>query len=91
VKHIATGLVFRVWCGLLALLALTVGTSFIPLGGINLALNLGIAGAKAAIVLIYFMHLGRGQRSTKLAAAAGVVWLLVLMVLSLSDFLWRGN
>jgi cytochrome c oxidase subunit IV len=74
---------------LLSLLALTVGTSFIRMGGWNLVTNLVIAGAKACIVLVWFMRIGRSGVSTRFAAAAGVAWLMLLFGLALTDFLWR--
>ncbi len=78
------------WAALVALLALTVATSFLRLGFVNLVLNLGIAIAKAAIVLIFFMRLGRESRAAQLAAGAGVLWLMLLVGLSLADFARRN-
>ena len=48
------------WLALLALLALTTASAFVPLRGFNVVVNLGIALAKAALVVIVFMHLRRG-------------------------------
>ena len=79
----------RVWLSLLVLLALTVGSSFLRLGSLNLVLNLAIAALKAALVLVFFMRIGRSARSVQLAAAAGLVWLAMLASLSLTDFLYR--
>ena len=70
------------WLGLMLLLALTVGSSFIPLGVGNSVVNLAIAVAKATIVLAVFMELRRGEPLLHLAAAAVGFWLLILFVLS---------
>ena len=88
-KPLMIGLHLRAGAALLALLALTVGSSFIGMAQWNLVTNLVIAAAKAAIVLVWFMRIGRSGISTRLAAAAGVAWLLVLIGLSMTDFLWR--
>jgi cytochrome c oxidase subunit IV len=79
-----------VWAALLALLVLTVASSFVHLGGWNAAVNVIIAGAKAALVAVFFMHLRERPALVRLAAVLGVVWLMILIGLSLSDFLTRG-
>ena len=43
-----------VWAALLALLVLTVASSFVHLHGWNAAANLAIAGAKALLVATFF-------------------------------------
>jgi cytochrome c oxidase subunit IV len=82
-RHLRAGAI------LLAFLTLTVGTSFISMGHWNLVVNLIIAAAKAGIVLVWFMCLGRSGASTRFAAAAGIVWLLLLFGLAMTDFAWR--
>ncbi|MEI9421168.1 cytochrome C oxidase subunit IV family protein [Mesorhizobium sp. Cs1299R1N1] len=71
------------YLGLLALLALTVGSSFLDLGGLNSALNLAIAAAKAAIIATLFMHLTSEGILPRLAVAATGLWLAVLFGLTL--------
>ena len=58
-----------VWLALMALLALTAGSSFVPLGTFNVVVNFTIAAIKAALVLVFFMHVARG--------GAAVAWLPV--------------
>jgi cytochrome c oxidase subunit 4 len=77
------------WVALMALFALTLGSSFVPLHGFNTAVNIGIGIAKAALVAIIFMRLRVSAALVRLVAAAGVVWLLILIGLSLTDFLSR--
>jgi cytochrome c oxidase subunit 4 len=77
------------WVALLALLALTTGSAFIPLHAFNLAANLVIALVKALLVVFMFMHVRRGAPMIRVAAAAGVFWLLLLVTLSLLDFVRR--
>ena len=78
-----------VWVGLLTLLALTLGSAYLPLGWLNGAVNLAIAVAKALLVMIFFMHLRSSHYVLRLAAAAGFFWLAILIGLSLTDFLAR--
>lgn len=80
----------RVWAALMALLVLTVASSFVHLRGFNAAANLAIAGAKAALVATFFMHLRDRPALVRLAAVIGVVWLMILIGLSLSDVLTRA-
>lgn len=72
------------YAGLLVLLALTVGSSFIDLGGFNATLNLAIAAAKAAIIAMVFMHLATSDTLPRLVVAAAGLWLLILFGLTLA-------
>jgi len=83
-----------IWLALLALLALSVGSAYIPLGPGNGAINYGVAVTKAALVLVFFMHLDRSRALIRLAALAGLFWLAFMFSLSLSDYLtrdWNGS
>ncbi|HSO07902.1 MAG TPA: cytochrome C oxidase subunit IV family protein [Pelomicrobium sp.] len=78
------------WAALMLLLAATVGISFVPMGGLNVVANLAIAVLKTLLVMAVFMHLLHARGIVRLAAAAGFFWLLLLLVLSMSDYLTRG-
>ena len=77
------------WIALLVLLAITCGSSYIPMRGLNIAVNLGVAVLKALIVVLVFMHVARGRAVIRMAAAAGFVWLAILAGLSTLDFAQR--
>jgi cytochrome c oxidase subunit IV len=77
------------WFALVALLALSCGSAYVRMGYLNVVANMGIALIKALLVAFVFMHIGKVRRTVWLVATAGVVWLLLLMGLSLSDFLVR--
>jgi cytochrome c oxidase subunit IV len=79
----------RAWIALLALLAATCASSFVPMGSFNVVVNIGIAWVKALIVALFFMHLRKGRAIIRLVALAGVAWLLFLVGLSSADFLVR--
>lgn len=74
-----------VWIALLVLLGLTFWAAHLPLGGLNVVVGLGIAAIKVALVVVIFMGLGRSAALIRLAAAAGVFWVTILFVLTLTD------
>ena len=74
---------------LLVLLAGTVGVSYLLLGAFGLVAALAIAGAKAALVALFFMHLKLSTPLTRLFAGAGLVWLALLLGLTMIDHLTR--
>lgn len=56
----------------------------------NTVVALAIAGAKAALVVLYFMHVKYSPRLIWLFAAAGFLWLAILLVLTYSDYASRN-
>jgi cytochrome c oxidase subunit 4 len=81
---------YLVYAALLVLLLATVGVGMLHLGSFGLLVALTIAFVKAILVVLYFMHLRESTKLTWTFAAAGFVWLLILMVLMMSDYLTRG-
>jgi cytochrome c oxidase subunit 4 len=77
------------WLGLLALLALTLGMAFAPLGKGNIAVALAIGAAKGLIVVFVFMELARGHPLKLIFAGAGLFWLIILFGLSFTDYATR--
>ncbi|HEX7287388.1 MAG TPA: cytochrome C oxidase subunit IV family protein [Candidatus Angelobacter sp.] len=55
----------------------------------NPIVALVIATTKATLVILYFMHVRYSSRLTKLTVAAGFFWLLILISLSLTDYIPR--
>ena len=78
-----------VWAALQALLALTVLLAFAPLGALKAPIAYAIATAKATLVMWFFMELRREGGLPRLAAAAGLVWVSILLVLSAADLVAR--
>jgi cytochrome c oxidase subunit 4 len=76
---------------LMLLLALTWTIGYVDLGLFNLVFALAISIAKALIVALFFMHLKGSSRLLRLAATAGVIWLLIMLTLTLSDYFTRGS
>lgn len=77
------------WLALLALLALTVTLSFVPLGNFNSGIALTIAATKTVIVAAVFMELRHRGARTYIFAGAGLFWLGILLWLGMMDFLTR--
>ncbi len=80
---------YRVFAALIALTLLTVGVSFLELGAWHTTVGVLIGVAKASLVGLFFMHLLHSSRASWLAVLAGLFWLLILMSLTLSDYLTR--
>ena len=71
-----------VFAALLALTALTTWIAFQDLGRLNTPVALLIAGFKAGLVVLYFMHLRYASRLVWQFAAAGLLWLSILIAAS---------
>ena len=80
---------FAIFGALIVLTFATVGVAKVDLGEWNVVVALSIAVTKATLVILYFMHIKYSKRLTQLVVAAGFLWLLLLLGLTLSDFLTR--
>lgn len=75
--------------------ALVIGTVLtwaiakVNLGIWNPVVALTIAVIKAVLVILFFMHVRYSSKLTKVTVAAGFFWLLILITLSLSDYISR--
>jgi cytochrome c oxidase subunit 4 len=78
-----------VWLALLALTATTVAVSRLHLGALNIWVALGIASAKSALVIFFFMHLKYERPLFKLALLVTLVILAVFIGLTFFDVLYR--
>ena len=84
---------YVIFTTLMALTLITVWVSGIDLGPLNTVVALAIAGFKAVLVVLFFMHVKYATRLTKVAVVGGIYWLMILLALTLSDYLtrWRGT
>jgi cytochrome c oxidase subunit 4 len=76
---------------LLALLAATAGLAYVPLGVFNTVLALAISVSKALVVMLVFMRLRSAKPVIRLAAVVGFLWLGLLFVITLADYLTRAT
>src|SRR5436305_9016963 len=87
--HPTHGVYYTVFGLLFVGTLLTWGVAFIDLGIFNPIVALTIACTKATLVILFFMHVRYSSKLTKLTVAAGFFWLMLLISLSLSDYLTR--
>jgi cytochrome c oxidase subunit 4 len=83
-KHSASSIPFLtgIYITLMVLLVLTVLAAEFPLGPAALLVALLIAGAKALLVILYFMHVRHAEPITRVFVSAGFVWLAILFTLT---------
>jgi cytochrome c oxidase subunit IV len=75
---------------LLCLTALTTGIAFVNLGVFSPIVAIGIAVIKAVLVILFFMHVKYSSRLVKLTVASGFFTFLVLITMTLSDYISRA-
>ncbi len=89
--HIVSPVVYGIIFGVLLLgTLLTVGASMVPLGPFNAAVAIGIACTKAVFVVLFFMHVKYSSRLVMLTVGAGFFTFLVLVMMSLLDYVSRA-
>jgi cytochrome c oxidase subunit 4 len=78
------------YIGLLVLLAVSVGLRLFRLGILDSVLLLLIAALEAVIVLLFFMRVKAGNKLIWLFASGGFLWLGILLVFVISDYISRS-
>ena len=76
---------------LMVLTAVTVGVSFIHLGGWNAIVAVGIASIKALLVAFIFMHLWYDKKIYLVIFSVALLFLTVFIALTMFDTLRRGD
>jgi cytochrome c oxidase subunit 4 len=77
------------WLVLLGLFAVSLGSAYVPLGAGNVTVNLLIAAAMLAVLATFLMDLQRANSLTRIVAAAGFFWIVLMFALIFSDYLSR--
>ena len=75
---------------LLVITGITVGAAYVDLGIMNPVVALAIASFKAVIVILFFMHVKYQSKLVKMTVVAGFFTFLVLVTLTLSDYMSRA-
>lgn len=89
--HVIPGSIYiGIWAALMVLTAVTVFASEIDLGPWNIVLALLIATIKGTLVVLFFMHLKYSPKLTVVTVVAAVFFLLILLGLSMTDYLTRA-
>ncbi len=87
---VSPGVYVAVGVALLILTGTTVGVSYIDLGVFNAVVALAIAVIKMLLVVLFFMHVKYSPRLTKLTVLAGVFVFIVLVGMTLTDYMTRA-
>lgn len=88
-KHPTPGLYLIILSALVVGTCATWAIAFVDLGIFNPVVALAIACTKAVLVILFFMHVFYSSKLTKITIAAGFFWLLIMITMSLSDYLTR--
>ena len=99
--HVVSPVTYAIILGcLLAFTALTVGASFVDMGDTQLPFGLvvhwnpvvaiAIACTKMTLVVLFFMHVKYSTKLTKLTVGAGLFTFLVLVGMTLADYMSRA-
>ena|ERR1700712_4663316 len=89
--HIVTPIQYCMVFGALLIGTLvTVLAADVDLGVMNPVIALGIASAKAVVVILFFMHVKYQSKLIKMTVGAGFFTFLVLITMTLSDYMSRA-
>ena len=81
---------YLIFLTLMVMTAITTGVAFVDLGRFNIVVAMAIAIFKASLVVLFFMHVHYSTKLTKMIVAAGVFWLAIMLLMTMSDLLTRG-
>ena len=89
--HVAPkSLYYTVFIALIIGTGLTVLAAENDLGALNNVVMIAIAGTKALLVILFFMHVRWSTRLTWVVAGSGFFWLLILFGITMADYMSRG-
>jgi caa(3)-type oxidase subunit IV len=74
---------------LLLLLAISLGSAYVPLGAGNVTVNLFIAGLMLVLLAAFLMDLQNSGLLVRIVAVAGPFWMVLMFSLTFSDYLTR--
>ncbi|MEQ1869774.1 MAG: cytochrome C oxidase subunit IV family protein [Vicinamibacterales bacterium] len=81
---------YAIFLALMVGTAATVGAAFVDLGSLNTVVALAIAITKAALVVLFFMHVKYSPKLTWLVVIGSIFWLLLLLGVTLGDYMTRS-
>ena len=93
-EHIdSVGTYAVVFLALICATVLTTAVAFVDLGAFSVVVALAIAICKMLLVVLFFMHVRHSTKLTKLVLIGGILWFLILMGMTYTDFAsrtWMG-
>jgi cytochrome c oxidase subunit IV len=78
-----------VWAALLVLLLLSLGVAYVPMGRLTTVAGIVIAGVKSVLVVLLFMEVASSKPLIRIVAISGLVFLIAMFALTLTDVLTR--
>ena len=75
---------------LLVLTGVTTAVAYVDLGAFSTVIALSIAVVKMLLVALFFMHVRHSTKLTRLVVVGGMLWLMILLLLTMTDFATRG-
>jgi cytochrome c oxidase subunit 4 len=78
------------YLALLALTLLTTLLAYLRMGPFSMVLAIAIAAVQASLIAGFFMQGLYEAALVRVVAAGGVVWFLIMMTLTLTDYITRG-
>lgn len=78
-----------VFAALLGLLVLTIAVAYVDLGPFGIVVAMAIAIAKAVLIMLYFMHVKFSSRLVWVFSSGAFLWLGILLLLGMSDYVSR--
>jgi cytochrome c oxidase subunit IV len=79
-----------VFAALMVGTVLTVLAARMDFGSMNTPVALAIACSKAALVILFFMHVKYGEKLVQLMVVVSIAFLVILFLITLSDY-WTRN
>lgn len=90
VHHSHRAVYLKIFAALMVLLILTLGAALVPLpGALNLIVAMTIAVAKAALIILFFMHFKDSDTLTWIVGGGTLVWFGIMIVLTMTDYMSR--
>lgn len=80
-----------VFGALIVLTGITVGVAYVPLGPFSIPVAIAIAATKAALVVLFFMHLKYDSPVNSLTFAMGTVFVVIFLGITLQDMAFLGD
>ncbi len=93
--HVSMATYFAVFAFLIFMLLATVGAWYFDehirsLGRFSVPIAVGIAVAKAAAIVLIFMHVKFSSKLVQIFACTGLVFVGIMFLLTMNDYLTRG-
>ena len=90
-EHVSSPVTYYiVFAALLVLTVVTAAVAYVPLGPFSDPVALLIAGTKATLVILFFMHALHSEKLVIATIGAACLFLTILIGLTMTDFLSRG-